>query len=139
VKINKQVETAGLNPCIINGVEGIIYREIDSNYISNEASYDYYFKRLESGEATVVPAQTEVQTYAMRNYRNGVGIFWIGANGGYTSNEDYVEKMESMIKYGDYLNYIIIAGTELSDTLIGMLKVKFTDNTGFCHVIVLAE
>lgn len=139
VKINKQVETAGLNPCVMGGVEGIIYREMDSNYVSNETSYDYYFKRLEDGEAIPIAAQTEVETYAMRNYRNGVGIFWIGANGGYTSNEDYVEKMQSMIKYGDYLNYLIIAGAELNDTLIGMLKIAFTDTNSFCHVIVLSE
>lgn len=139
VKPNKEVESAGINPCMIAGVEGIFYREIGSSPLSNEGSYDYYFKRLEDGDAVTVPANTQLETYAMRYYRNGVGIFWVGANGGFSGAMDYAQKISAMIEYGKYDDYLIIISRELSGTDLETIKTEFTDVKGFCHVICLMD
>lgn len=139
IKINKEVESAGLNPCVIAGVEGIIYRQIGSSYLSNDDSYDYYFKRLEDGSAVNVPVNTEVETYAMRFMRNGVGIFWVGANGGFSSVTDYVRKINAMIEYGQYDDYLVIISREMSGSNLETVKTEFTDSSGFCHVIDLMQ
>lgn len=139
VKPNKEVESAGINPCVINGVEGIFYRQIGNSALSNEGSYDYYFKRLENGDAVTVASGTQLETYAMRFYRNGVGIFWVGANGGWSGVMDYANKISAMIEYGQYSDYLIIISRELSGTDIETLKNEFTDESGFCHVIYLMD
>ena len=139
VKPNKEVESAGINPCVIAGVEGIFYREIGNTSLSNEGSYDYYFKRLEDGDAVTVPAETQLETYAMRFYRNGVAIFWVGANGGWSGVMNYSQKISSMIEYGRYSDYLIIISRELSGSDLETLKTDFTDESGFCHVISLVD
>jgi hypothetical protein len=139
VKINKEVESAGLNPCVINGVEGILYREMPNTYLNNETTYNYYFKRLEDGEAVTAPAGTEIETYAMRHCHGGVAIIWMGANGGYTSVSDWIEKVNAMIEYGEYDNYLIIISREFSGAALQMIQSEFTDSKGLCHVISLMD
>ena len=139
VKPNKEVESGGINPCVIAGVEGIFYREIGNSPLSNEGTYDYYFRRLEDGSAVTVPANTQLETYAMRYYRNGVAIFWVGANGGFSGVMDYARKLSDMIEYGKYKDYLIIISRELSGTDLDTLKTEFTDGAGFCHVISLMD
>lgn len=100
---------AGVNPCIIAGVEGVLYRD----YIADsEGRYAYRFRRLADGEATAVPADTPIETYAMRKYRNGVAVIWMGANGAVNSHAAYIQKLKSMIAYGNYSNYIVVIARE---------------------------
>ncbi len=139
VKINKEVESAGLNPCRIAGVEGILYREIGNSYLNNETTYNYYFKRLEDGEAVTAPVNTEIETYAMRYCRGGVAIIWMGANGGYSSAMDFVNKVNAMVEYGQYDNYLVIISREFSGGSLATIKTELTDPDGFCHVVDLME
>lgn len=138
VKVNKEVESPGLNPCVIKDVEGIIYRELDTT-CGDEGTYDYYFKRLEDGTATTVPVGTEVETQAMRYYRNGYAVFWMGANGGYTSHNDFVNKVNSMVEYGKYKNYLVILAREFAEEWAREIMGLLTDDDGFCHVIYLMD
>ena len=139
VKINKEVESAGLNPCRIAGVEGILYREIGNSYLNNETTYNYYFKRLEDGEAVTAPVNTEIETYAMRYCHGGVAIIWMGANGGYSSAMDFVNKVNAMVEYGQYDNYLVIISREFSGSNLVTIKTELTDPDGFCHVVDLME
>lgn len=139
VKINKEVESAGLNPCRIAGVEGILYREIGNSYLNNEATYNYYFKRLEDGEAVTAPIGTEIETYAMRYCRGGVAVIWMGANGGYSSAMDFVNKVNAMVEYGQYDNYLVIISREFSGSSLATVKAELTDPDGFCHVVDLMD
>lgn len=140
VKICKEVESPGLNPCVIAGVEGIIYRETVNTYLDNETTYNYYFKRLESGTAVTAPSGTEIETYAMRYYRNGgVAVIWMGANGGYSSVADFINKVNAMVEYGEYSNYLVIISREFSGADLQALKSGLTDDDGFCHVISLMD
>ena len=138
VKVNKEVESPGLNPCVINGVEGIIYRELTSS-VDDASTYDYYFRRLEDGVAVSVPVDTEVQTYAMRYYRNGYAVIWMGANGGYVSHQDFVAKVQAMVEYGQYKNYLVILAREFAEEYARDIIELLTDEDGFCHVIYLMD
>lgn len=139
VKIHREVESPGVNPCEIAGVEGILYREITDS-VSDEEDYDYYFKRLKDGEAVTVPVGTELETYAMKNYRNGIAIIWMGANGGGGTATEFATKIKSMVTYGNYLNYLVIISREFpNSTNLATVKAELTDDDGFCHVIDLME
>ena len=139
VKINKEVESPGLNPCVIAGVEGILYREI-ADTSSDEGTYTYYFRRLEDGEAVTAPEGTEVQTFAMRHYRgNGAAIFWMGANGGYSSHNDFCAKVLAMVEYGQYSDYLVILSREFAETYARQIMNILTDEDGVCHVLYLMD
>ena len=139
VKIHKEVESPGVNPCVIAGVEGILYRELTSEPLDNETTYNYYFKRLENGAAVTAAAGEEIKTYAMLHCRKGVAVIWMGANGGYSSAADFVAKVEAMVEYGKYANYLVIISREFSGSDIADIKSALTDEQGVCHVISLMD
>ena len=139
VKIHKEVESPGFNPCVIAGVEGILYRELTSEPLNNDATYNYYFKRLSDGAAVTAEAGEEIQTYAMRFCRKGVAVIWMGANGGFSSASDFVSKVQAMVEYGKYANYLVIISREFSGSDIADIKSALTDEQGVCHVISLMD
>jgi len=137
----REVEAFGINPCTIAGVEGILYREMGSSAPSTGGSFDYYFKRLKAGTAKTVPQDTEIHTFAMRNYRNGIAIIWMGANGGAASATDFINKVNAMLDFGQYITYVVIIGREWSGENLAAIKAAFTDDgeDGVCHVVALEE
>lgn len=139
VKINKEVESPGLNPCYINGVEGVIYRVCEATYPTLTSTHTLYFRRLEDGDPVVAAAGTEVETKAMRDYRNGAAIIWMGANGGYSSHQDFVQKVQAMVDYGKYNNYLVILSREFAEQYAREIMQLLTDDEGFCHVIYLKD
>lgn len=139
VKIHKEVESPGFNPCVIAGVEGILYRELTENSLSNDDTYNYYFKRLSDGVAVTAPQGTEIKTYAMLHCRNGVAVIWMGANGGASSAADFISKVQDMVDYGKYANYLVIISREFSGSDLTAIKTAFTDGYGVCHVISLMD
>lgn len=131
---------AGVNPCVIAGVEGILYRDYTAD---SDGRYAYRFHRLKDGEATAVPSNTQIETYAMRNYRNGVAVIWMGANGAVNSHTAYIQKLKDMITYGNYKNYIIVIAREyvkqwvFEDT--NSIEKALTDENGTCHLLYLPD
>lgn len=131
---------AGVNPCVIAGVEGILYRDYTAD---SEGRYAYRFHRLKDGEATAVPSNTQIETYAMRNYRNGVAVIWMGANGAVNSHTAYIQKLKDMITYGNYKNYIVVIAREyvkqwvFEDT--NSIEKALTDEDGTCHLLYLPD
>lgn len=131
---------AGVNPCVIAGVEGILYRDYTAD---SDGRYAYRFHRLKDGEATVVPSNTQIETYAMRNYRNGVAVIWMGANGAVNSHTAYIQKLKDMITYGNYKNYIVVIAREyikqwvFEDT--NSIAKALTDENGTCHLLYLPD
>jgi hypothetical protein len=63
----------------------------------------------------------------------------MGANGGYSSVTDFVNKVNSMITYGEYDNYLVIISREFSGNNLDTIKSELTDSDGFCHVISLMD
>lgn len=139
VKIHKEVESPGFNPCVIAGVEGILYRELTSEPLDNETTYNYYFKRLENGAAVTAAAGEEIKTYAMLHCRKGVAVIWMGANGGASSAADFISKVQAMVAYGQYANYLVIISREFSGSALDAIKTALTDGQGICHVISLMD
>lgn len=131
---------AGVNPCVIAGVEGILYRDYTAD---SDGRYAYRFHRLKDGEATAVPSNTQIETYAMRNYRNGVAVIWMGANGAVNSHTAYIQKLKDMITYGNYKNYIVVIAREyvkqwvFEDT--NSIEKSMTDTDGVCHLLYLPD
>ncbi len=139
VKIHKEVESPGFNPCVIGGVEGNLYRALTHTYLNNETTYNYYFRRLRDGAAVTAAAGTEIKTYAMLHCRKGVAVIWMGANGGYASAADFITKVEAMVEYGKYTNYLVVISREFSGNDLETVKAGLTDEDGFCHVISLMD
>ena len=129
---------AGINPCIIAGVEGELYRDYTAD---SDGRYAYRFKRLVSGSAVSVPAGTQIETYAMRYYRNGVAVIWMGANGAVASHTAYIQKLKQMIEYGNYDNYIVVIAREYAEQWVltdtNSIEKAFTDTDGTRHLLYL--
>ena len=83
---------AGINPCVISGVEGVI------SYEDNvEGESGYYFTRSTDGEEVSVPSGTNADTYASSAYSDGIFIVYMGTNGGYVSTEDLINQYDAII------------------------------------------
>lgn len=124
---------AGINPCKIYGIEGILHRGSSSN----DSDKNYYFTRLEEGTSIQVPSNTEIITFAMSKYRNGVAVIWMGANGGYNGVSDFISKVKIMLSYGNYDNYLIIVCREFKGNDLNTIINAFTDKDGISHVLNL--
>ncbi len=137
-QILKESEGSGINPVTISGVKGTLYRQLE-NHFDGEHTYGYFFVRELPGDAVAVPENTEVVTHAMQNFRNGIAVIWMGANGGCSGHTDYIGKLNAMIQYGNYRNYLIILSREFMEPWRTAIKNEFTDEDGVCHVIDLLE
>lgn len=127
---------AGVNPCLIAGVEGELYRDMTAD---SEGRYAYRFRRLVDGDAVDVAEGTQIETYAMRYYRNGVAVIWMGANGAVSSHTEYIQKLQQMISYGNYSNYIVVIAREYTAQWVledaNSIEKAMTDTDGVCHLL----
>lgn len=129
---------AGINPCVLAGVEGELFRDM----VKDESGrYAYRFRRLKSGEAVPVPEKSMIETNAMRRYRNGVAVIWMGANGSVSSHGAYIEKIKQMVAYGNYSNYLVIVAREYTSQWVledaNSIQKALTDERGVCHLLYL--
>ena len=129
---------AGVNPCVIAGVEGELYRDMVAD---GAGRYAYRFRRLRDGAAVAVPEGSEVQTYAMRHYRGGIAVIWMGANGAVPSHTAYIQKLMAMIAYGRYSDYLVIIAREYTAQWVledaASIQKTLTDESGVCHLLYL--
>lgn len=86
----------GVNPCIIGDVEGTI-SIIQDSYSADD--FKYTFTRLERGEEVHVKSGSVIETYARNNheYKDGIFVVFIGANGGYNDIEDLVYQQQAIV------------------------------------------
>lgn len=124
---------AGINPCTIAGVRGILHRGSSKD----DTDDNYYFTRLTPGDAVQVPENTQVETFAMTHYRGGIAVIWMGANGGWSSHTDFIVKVQKMVKYGAYSNYLVLLCREFSQDYVDQIAAALTDERGICHVLNL--
>ena len=136
VAVPLQPNEAGINPCVIAGVEGTLHRGSSVN----DSDMNYYFTRSKAGKAVSVSTGTKIETFAMRNYRNGIAVIWAGANGGWSNVTDYINKLKTMITYGNYSNYLIVTAREVQyDNDLASMQQAFTDENNVCHYLSLIE
>lgn len=129
---------AGINPCLIAGVEGTLYRDYTAD---SDGRYAYRFRRLKNGDAVTVNDNTQIETYAMRYYRNGIAVIWMGANGAVASHTAYIDKIKQMVAYGNYDNYLVIIAHEYTTQWVfddtNNIAKALTDTDGVCHLLYL--
>lgn len=111
---------SGINPCYIKGIKGYLTA---TGQKSDRSGIKYYFQRETAGAVVSVPEGTVIQTYAMRNLRKGVAIIWMGYNGQFNGPQDMVNKINSMIEYGHYSDYLVLTCNEIyADDSYGFYK-----------------
>lgn len=124
---------AGINPCTLSGVRGTLHR----GTTRNDSDDNYYFTRLTPGSAVEVPAGIPLETFAMANYRNGLAVIWMGANGGHSGAADFCAKVKKMVAYGGYSDYLVLLSREFRDDAADSVAAALTDGEGKCHVLNL--
>ena len=97
--------TNGLNPVTINGIEGNI------NY--NSETNKYEFTRISTGISTIVQDNTQIITSGMKDNKEDLMIIWAGTNDNPSveSIQEVIDNIDAMIDYSNNPNYIIIGLT----------------------------
>lgn len=95
---------AGVNPCWVNGVKCILYR----SYSTSTPDTEYYIRRYEDGAAVTVAEGTPLETYGARYYKGGIHIFWMGANYGFSSVQEYLSYLTDAIEYVEADDYLVV-------------------------------
>ena len=92
-------KNGGLNPCKINGIEGLL------SIIEGK----YYFTRVDSGEEELVLTPTTITTRAMEQRTEDICVFFLGNDDIYKTPEKAVEIYKDMISFlGDNNKYLIV-------------------------------
>lgn len=84
----------GINPVIINGVEGTISIEQKST-TDNDAKY--YFNRNTKGQPVSVNQGSQIITNGSKLYKDDIAIIFIGQNGGWKDANDLISQQKSII------------------------------------------
>lgn len=85
---------AGINNIVINGIEGILSLSSSGDYSGDNS---YYFTRVQPGEETYVPAGSLIKTSATDMYKNYIHIVCIGTYGGYSTPEELVQSVKTLL------------------------------------------
>lgn len=85
----------GVNPVMISGIEGQLSLNME-DYAYN-GSFHYTFTRLTPGEETLVPAGTVVKTSSEDLYKNYIHVVLIGMYGDYSSADDLVQQVKTLL------------------------------------------
>lgn len=102
-----------INPCTIAGISGNLTATFDDGFTNRQ----YFFTRLEAGDAVSITRPTPIITYASENLRGGTAVLYVGCNaGGYDTPEELVHLIRQMIEYGHYDQYVVLAYTKWRGT-----------------------
>ena len=85
---------AGINNIVINGIEGILSLSSSGDYSGDNS---YYFTRVQPGEETYVPAGSLIKTSATDMYKNYIHVVCIGTYGGYSTPEELVQAVKTLL------------------------------------------
>lgn len=83
---------AGINPCIISGVEGKLTKET-----KEDGSRAYFFTRSVSGESVDVPEGTEVETWASSRFGDYIFVVFMGENHGWDRTEELIGQQQAVL------------------------------------------
>lgn len=84
---------SGINPVLIEGIEGTLTLDSDSRTGRNR----YYFTRSESGDELQVPKGTEMETASAELYQDYIHVVWIGTFGEFKSPDDLVGQVKTLL------------------------------------------
>lgn len=129
-----------LNPCTIKFNDGVKDVEIEGTLTDNGNGWD--FTRTTSGEEVTVPAKATLLTYGAKAYKDAdVIVIYMGANGGYKTDNVLASFYQQMIDYtvskkaivvGFHMGYIHFpAGSEKTywtEDFRDIFRASFGDN-----------
>ena len=115
-------ESARINPCYINGIEGTLSRQLLSSGTADPTTgetvqtntYAYYFTRKQAGEEYTFTTPRNLITYGSKNYKDCTNIIWMGQNdaplhdGKYVTQIGTENRAKSMIEHLTHDRYIIM-------------------------------
>lgn len=95
-----------VNPCFVQGIECTLSVTYDEGF----TNIQYKLKRNTAGDRNVVlPQYTPIIMQGNKlNQNTGISILWCWQNGGYSSDENLVEKLKNMISHLKTTKYIVI-------------------------------
>lgn len=91
-------KNAGLNPCKVKNVEGVISKKNDK----------LYFTRSESGNEAIVDGPTTVTTRAMELRLNDITVFFVGSDSLYKNTDRLIEVYKKVVNNLKTDKYLII-------------------------------
>ncbi|MBO5631214.1 MAG: hypothetical protein J5965_19270, partial [Aeriscardovia sp.] len=114
--------SARFNPCVINDREYNIH-SISHPYKNSTSDslfswlYDYYIEPLGESQnrgqfcdVDTIAKGSRIYTWASQHLRNPyINIFFIGQNGGYSSINELISQIKTMINYSNAKRYIVIS------------------------------
>lgn len=83
---------AGLNPCVIQGIEGNLSAERLEN-----GELVHYFMRKEAGNSVEVSEGTKIETWAQTAFKDYIFVVFMGENGGFSSPKELVEQQKAIL------------------------------------------
>lgn len=118
------------NPCLIEGREYNI--QCNSHPYKNATNesifswlYNYYLEPLEESarynkyyDVDTIKKGTRIHTYASNHLRSPyLNIFFVGQNGGYSSIEDLVFQIKTMVNYSKAIRFIVVSFHHTNDVI----------------------
>jgi len=96
-----------VNPCTIAGVEGTLTW---TGSTPSDSNGTFTFTRTTAGSAVTINRPTLLVTYAMKNRRENITVFWTGTNDmpDGTTVQDVIYKQRAMIDYLKTKKYIVV-------------------------------
>ena len=122
----------GFNPCVVAGIDCIIYGGVSNTDITKVANY--YFSRQDGKANTIdVPAGTKILTSGSLNYKNYINVLQIGDGGGYSDDDELLQQQIRFAEsFGESEKYIIIGrlmgSDEDNDYLDELMTEEFGDH-----------
>lgn len=115
----------GINPVIIEGVEGTIVTTEPTS-----GNWVYTFTRTEAGESKTFDRPVFVSTHASRNNRYDISIIFIGQNKDYTSDEELCDEIQCAIDYLKNNRYIVVSmhSEKQTESLTRKERLKFGEH-----------
>ena len=96
-----------VNPCYVQGIECTL-KWTGSSY--NDPNGVYTLQRVSGGDRTIsFSAKTPIIMSGSKLYRNTkIAVLWCWQNGGYSTDNELIEKLDKMIAHISTSNYLII-------------------------------
>ena len=115
-------KNAGLNPCVINGVEGMISKMNDK----------LYFTRSASGDRVMIMEPAVIETRGMELRLDDITIFFVGSDDMFADPEKATSVYKKMVeKLGDNEQYLVmspvVGGRAVTEPVEAALEKEFGD------------
>jgi hypothetical protein len=85
----------GVNPVVINGIEGTL--SINSESYNYNGTLNYFFTRTTPGAETPISAGTTIKTSGADLYKDYIHVVLIGIYGDYQGADDLVQQVKSLL------------------------------------------